>query len=300
MSDKNNQGLKEEEMDLLDFGERTNSFFQVKTGNDGNVFRIKVLIAQLLLIAFVIAGFASVMLAQSSSISKPTVVLVHGAFADASGWHDVIMLLQKNGYKVVAVQNPMASLAGDIETTKRVIDAQTGPVVVVGHSYGGAVITGAAAGNANVKALVYIAAFAPEAGEPVGAFLEKYPSDLGTALVPDAAGFVYIDVAKYRDVFAADIQARETDAMAVAQKPIFGAIFGQSTPVAAWKTIPSWYVVAQQDRSINPELERFYARRINARTTEIKSSHVVFISRAREVTAIIEQAARTGATPGAP
>ncbi len=221
----------------------------------------------------------------------PTIVLVHGAFADASGWQPVIELLQQDGYKVVAVQNALASLAGDVESTKRLIDAQKGPVVAVGHSYGGAVISGAAAGNANVKALVYIAAFAPEAGEPVAAFLEKYPSDLGAALAPDAAGFVYIDAAKYHDVFAADIPKRQTQAMAVAQKPIFAQIFTQSVPAAAWKTIPSWYMVTQQDRSISPELEGFYAKRMNARTTEIESSHLPFISHPRAVANLIGEAA---------
>lgn len=274
----------------------TYSFLQDKPGRTSHMTRV--LIARLFIIGFIIAVFTSAIPAQSSS--KPTIVLVHGAFADASGWQDVVILLQKDGYKVVAVQNPLASLAGDIETTKRVIDAQMGQVVLVGHSYGGAVITGAAISSPNVKALVYIAAFAPEGSEPIGAFGEKFPSALGAALVPDAAGFTYIDVAKYHDLFAADLPLKQTNAMAVAQKPIFGGIFGQSVPVAAWKTIPSWYVVAQQDRSINPDLERFYAKRMNARTTEIKASHLVFISHAKEVTAVIEQAARLGSTPTAP
>ena len=221
----------------------------------------------------------------------PTIVLVHGAFADASGWQDVVLLLQEEGYKVVAVQNALASLAGDVESTKRVIEAQAGPVVAVGHSYGGAVISAAAAGNPNVKALVYIAAFAPEPGEPVGAFLEKYPSDLGTALVPDRAGFVTIDAAKYHDVFAGDLPRRQTRAMAVAQKPIFGKIFEQSSQQAAWTTTPSWYLVAQQDRALSPELQRFYATRIKARTTELKSSHLPFISEPRQVAKLIGEAA---------
>lgn len=301
MRDINNQRTNDEALDLLHGTEGTPYFLQGRRGAEATRQNVYVLMARLLLIGFIIAVFAGVLLAQSSSSApKPTIVLVHGAFADASGWHDVIRLLQKDGYKVIAVQNQLASFASDIETTKRVIDAQTGPVVVVGHSYGGAVITGAAAENPNVKALVYIAAFVPEAGEPIGAFFEKFPSELGTALVPDAAGFVYIDAAKYHDVFAADLPRRDTSAMAVAQKPIFGAIFGQSTPAAAWKTIPSWYVVAQQDRSINPDLERFYANRIKARTTEIRASHVVFISHAKEVTAVIEQAARSGATSATP
>ena len=230
-----------------------------------------------------------------SGAGKPTIVLVHGAWADATGWQEVIPLLQQGGYEVIAVQNPLVSLANDIETTKRVIDARSerGPLVVVGHSYGGAVMTAAAAGNPNVKALVYVAAFAPDAGEAIGPLLEKYPSPLGTALVPDKAGFLYIDASKFRDVFAADVPERETRVMAVAQKPIFGGILGQSSAVAAWRTVPSWYLVAKQDRAINPELERFYARRMGAKTTEILASHVAFISRPREVAKIIVEAAET-------
>lgn len=223
--------------------------------------------------------------------TKPTIVLVHGAFADATGWQEVIPLLQQEGYTVIAVQNPLTSLETDIATTKRVIDAQAGPVVAVGHSYGGVVITGAAAGDAKVKALVYVAAFGPDAGEAIGPLLEKYPSLIGKALVPDAAGFLYIDLAKYREVFAGDLPVRRTNAMAVAQKPIFGPIFGQTVSNAAWKTIPSWYMVAQQDNAINPELQRFFAKRMGARTTEVKASHLPFISRASDVAKMIREAA---------
>jgi pimeloyl-ACP methyl ester carboxylesterase len=223
--------------------------------------------------------------------AKPTIVLVHGAFADGTGWQRVIPILERDGYTVLAVQNPLTSLATDVATTKRLIDAQRGPVVVVGHSYGGAVITGAAAGNANVKALVYVAAFAPDAREPIGAFNEKYPSDLGTALRPDAAGFLYIDRARFRALFAADLSETEASVMSAAQKPIIGSAFAASVERPAWRSIPSWYVVAQEDRAINPDLERFYAKRMGAKTTEIKASHVVFISHAQEVARVIEQAA---------
>src|SRR6476661_10087547 len=140
-----------------------------------------------------------------SAAPKPTIVLVHGAFADASSFQYLIPLLENDGYNVVAVQNPLSSLADDIATTKRLIDAQKGPVVVVGHSYGGVVISGAASGNPNVKALVYLAAFAPEANEPVGPLTAKYPSHLGPALRPDAAGFLYIACDQVHDVFAADL-----------------------------------------------------------------------------------------------
>lgn len=227
----------------------------------------------------------------TTSATKPTIVLVHGAFADASGWQELISLLQTDGFKVVAVQNPLASLAGDVATTKRAIDAQTGPVVLVGHSYGGAVISNAATGSANVKALVYIAAFAPLAGERIDTHLATYPTALGTSLTPDAAGFVFIDVAKYHDVFAGDLPTRQTKAMAVAQKPIFAEIFGQAGTSAAWMTIPSWYMVAKQDRALSPDLERFYAQRIKAHTVEIDSSHLPFISHPRAVAQLIASAA---------
>ena len=241
-----------------------------------------------LITALIVAGFAGGLAGQSA---KPTIVLVHGAFADGSSWSKVIPMLQRDGYTVIAVQNPLTSLAADVETTKRVVDAQTGPVVLVGHSYGGAVITAAAAGSANVKALVYIAAFAPEVGEPIGAFGEKYPAPLGAALKPDAAGFLYIDPAKFHELFAADLPVAETNVAAATQKPIIGSAFGATVEQAAWKTIPSWYMVAQDDKAINPELERFYAKRMNAKVTEVKSSHVPFLSHPAVVARWIEQAA---------
>ena len=223
-----------------------------------------------------------------------TIVLVHGAWADASGWYDVTRILQDAGYNVVAVQNSLFSFAKDIETTKRVIDAQQGPLVVVGHSYGGAVMTAAASGNANVTALVYVAAFAPDAGEPIGALLQKYPDlGLGSALRPDAAGFLYIDPAKYGEVFANGLPDKQARAFAIAQKPIAGSALGEPLATApAWKSVPSWFVVATEDHAINPELERFMAKRMNAQVTEVRAGHLVFISRAPDVAHVIETAAK--------
>src|SRR6476620_5656483 len=157
--------------------------------------------------ALALALFAGVSPAAAKPAEKPVIILVHGAFADALGWQKVIPILLRDGYDVTAVENPLESLAGDIATTKRVIDAQTRPVVLVGHSYGGAVITGAAAGSPKVKALVYLAAFAPEGGEAVGAFGDKYPADLGKALHPDSAGFLWVNRAQFRQDFAADVPA---------------------------------------------------------------------------------------------
>ena len=178
-------------------------------------------IVQLALVSLIVVGIASAKsIRAESSPAKPTIVLVHGAFADGTSWQHVIPILEHDGYTTIAVQNPLASLAGDVETTKRVIDAQQGPVIAVGHSYGGAVITGAATGNTNVKALVYIAAFAPDSGEPIDAFSKKYPSELGAALRPDAAGFLTIDRKQFRDLFARDVSETQASVMAATQKPI--------------------------------------------------------------------------------
>jgi pimeloyl-ACP methyl ester carboxylesterase len=225
--------------------------------------------------------------------TKPSIVLVHGAWADGTSWQHVIPLLEQDGYTVTAVQNPLTSIADDVATTKRVIDAQPGPAVVVGHSYGGAAMTGAAAGNPNVKALVYLAAFAPEVGEPVGAYLEKYPTLLGTGLAPDSAGFLYIDRSKFNEIFAKDVNPAEQRVMAATQRPLFGEILGQSVSAAAWKDIPSWYLVSTQDNALNPDLERFYAKRMGATTSEVAASHVAFVSHPNVAANVIKQAAQS-------
>lgn len=225
---------------------------------------------------------------------RPTIVLVHGAWADGTGWQEVIERLEREGYYVIAVQNPLTSLVDDVATTKRVIvaEAAKGPVIVVGHSYGGAVITDAAAGIPNVKALVYIAAFAPAVGEPIGALLGTYPTELGAILEFDAAHFAYLNRARFRAVFAGDVDRSTARVMAAAQKPAFGGIFEESPTVAAWETIPSWYMVAKEDKALSPDMERFYANRMGATIVEIKSSHVPFISEPSEVVKLIEKAAK--------
>lgn len=227
-----------------------------------------------------------------SNEMKPSIVLVHGAWADATSWQHVIPLLQQQGYTVTAVQNSLTSLAEDVATTKRLIDAQPGPVVAVGHSYGGAAITGATVGNPQVKALVYIAGWAPDSGESIVQLIGKYdPSPLLSAFVPDAAGFLYIDRDKFHENFAHDVSTVEAQVLAVTQKPPNGAAFEQLMESAAWRTIPSWYLVAQEDRAINPELQRFMATRMGAKTTEIKASHVPYISQPEEVANLIIEVA---------
>ncbi len=250
-----------------------------------------------LMIRLGVAAFATAPLGIAHAVAesvpdKPAIVLVHGAFANATGWEGVISILQRDGYPVIAVENPLESFGGDVATTKRAINSLPGPVVLVGHSYGGAVITQAASQNSKVKALVYVAAIAPEGGEAIGAYLNKYPSDLSGALKTDSAGFAKVDPTKFRMVLAGDVAEEKTAILAVSQKPINTASFAATVSDATWKTLPSWYIVSTQDRALNPELERFYAKRMGAKTIEIHTSHVPFLTHPKEVAQQIEAAAR--------
>jgi pimeloyl-ACP methyl ester carboxylesterase len=218
------------------------------------------------------------------------VVLVHGAFVDGSGWSAVAAILTRDGYKVSVVQPPETSLDDDIAATKRVLDVQDGPTVLVGHSYGGAIITGAG-NNDHVKSLVYVAAFQPDTGESLASLGGGKPP-AGAPLKPSADGFLYIDPAAFHADFAADLPAGEASFMARSQ---VGLSVKAATAVAtspAWKTKPSFAVVATQDRSINPELERFMYKRSHAAVIELASSHAVYMSHPAEVAALIEKAAQ--------
>jgi len=230
--------------------------------------------------------------------AKPTIILVHGAFEDGSAWQRVIVGLQREQFNVVAAQLPLTSLADDVQATRRVVESQTGPIVLVGHSWGGAVITDASAGNPRVKALVYVAAFAPDAHEVVTAYGEKYPSRLNSALRPDSAGFLTVDPAQFQELFASDVPAAEAQVAAATQKPMSAKAFGDAVDRAAWKSIPAYYVLTLDDQAIHPDLQRFYAERMHANTTPIKSSHAVIVSHAAEVSHVIVEAARTGLTQG--
>jgi pimeloyl-ACP methyl ester carboxylesterase len=221
-----------------------------------------------------------------------TVVLVHGAFADGSSWEKVIPLLQKQGLKVVAVQNPLTSLADDVAAAQRVIDAQTGKVVLVGHSWGGTVITQAGSSD-KVKALVYVAAFAPSEGEATGDLGKDYPAPPGIAtLQADASGFLYVPAASMASNFAQDLPAATTRLMAATQGPILGKAFGDKVTVAAWKNKPNYYIVSAKDRMIAPELEQAFAKKISATTTTLQTSHVPMLSQPEAVAKVILAAAQ--------
>ncbi|MFA6114735.1 MAG: alpha/beta hydrolase [Sphingomonas sp.] len=230
---------------------------------------------------------------------KPTIVLVHGAFAESSSWDPVIAKLGKDGYRVIAAANPLRSVASDAVNVSAVIRSIKGQVVLVGHSYGGPVITEAANGNANVKALVYVAGFAPDTGETSLTLAAKFPgSTLGTSLttvvLPDGDEDLYIQPEKFHAQFAADVPAAQAEAMAATQRPVTLSALGEPSRVAAWKTLPSYMIYGTADRNIPAAVMKFMAERAHARKTVVVegASHVVMISHPAEVASLIEEAAQ--------
>jgi len=214
---------------------------------------------------------------------------VHGAFADGSGWEAVANILKKDGYTVSVAQPPETSYAEDIEYTKAAIDAMGGPVVLVGHSYGGSVIT-EAGNHPNVKTLVYIAAFALDAGESC-ASIEAAVPQASKAFKSDSDGNWWIEQEHFAADFAADLPKDQAQFMAISQVPISTDAFTHKVTNPAWKTKPTWYMVATEDRSINPEQERMMAKRARATTVEVKASHVAYMSHPKEAAKLIEEAA---------
>lgn len=247
-------------------------------------FRMSLIVGTALLSAAVTA---------STAYAQPAhnVILVHGALADGSGWKGVYDRLKAKGFKVQVVQEPQTSEEEDVQAVKRAIALADGPVVLVGHSYGGQLIT-EAGDDPKVTALVYVAAAVPDVGESLVDLFKIVPSPTGDAIRPTSDGFLMLDPARFRDAFAADLSKNESDFMANSQVMISAKAFDTKTKVAAWKTKPSYGIVATLDRTASPELERFMYKRANAKITEIPgASHVVFISHPAEVTAVIEEAA---------
>src|ERR1700754_2626809 len=248
--------------------------------------KISVFVLSLLITATLLSG--QVLNAQSPI---KNVVLVHGAFADGSGYKGVYNILVKKGYNVTVVQNPLTSLKDDVDATNRIIDKQDGPVILVGHSWGGTVIT-EAGNNPKVAALVYVAAFAPDNGETTLKLVQSLPAAPENGILPpDDKGFVYFSKEKFHAGFAADLSKEEADFMYASQGPI--AVQGFVAPItqAAWKTKPSYGIVATEDKAINPDIERNMYKRAGSKVTEIKSSHVVFISHPDAVAKVIIEAA---------
>lgn len=235
--------------------------------------------------------------------AKPTIVLVHGAWADASGWQAEITALNRAGYPVVAPANPLRGLPSDAAYLRSLLQTIPGPVVLVGHSYGGAVISNAATGLANVKALVYIAAFAPAGGESVAQLANQFPGSLITQDALDARPYtladgttgvdLYLKASVFRDAFAADLPLQVTSVMQSSQRPFSLAAFTEPSGDPAWTTIPSWYLVATADRAIPPDAQRFMAKRAGSTVVEVRSSHAALISHASATVALITRAARS-------
>jgi pimeloyl-ACP methyl ester carboxylesterase len=227
---------------------------------------------------------------RAQSSTKPTIVFVHGIWADGSSWAAEIEALQAKGYPVISVQNPITSLADDVAATKRAIARAKGNVILVGHSWGGFVIT-QAGNDPKVVGLVYVAAFAPDLGESVPTLSANGPANsLGKYFEPQD-GFIFLSRAGVGAVFAQDLTAKQQDVIYATQTPASQTVFGDKSGEPAWKTKASWYIVSKSDNAISPDLERFMAKRIKAKTTEIDASHVVMVSHPAAVLAIIEEAA---------
>jgi pimeloyl-ACP methyl ester carboxylesterase len=230
--------------------------------------------------------------------TQPTVILVHGAFADSSSWNGVVSELTDRGYPVIAAANPLRSLSTDAATLKGLVKSIEGPVVLVGHSYGGAVISNAAAGEANVKALVYIAGFLPEQGESALELSNKFPgSTLGETLhavpLPDGTTDLYVRQDLFRNQFAADVPQRQAALMAATQRPVAEAALTEASGAPAWHEVPSWSLIPTGDKNIPPAAQKFMAQRANARVVEIPgASHAVLVSHPKTVADLIHTAAR--------
>jgi pimeloyl-ACP methyl ester carboxylesterase len=227
--------------------------------------------------------------------TKINIVLVHGLFADASFWSKVIPILQDAGHKVIAVELPLHSAADDVATVKRAIDLVGGPVILVGHSYGGFVITNAGYNNPNVKGLVYIAAPAPMEGHSLSTTLPPFPKEFEgkPVMIFDKGGFAYINPAIFHDIFVQDVDQAQAKVLAVVQKPanISGLVNVKSGP-PAWKQLPTWYQVSENDHAIPPALERMFARQINATTISLPSSHASAVSHPTEIAQLILNATK--------
>ena len=239
--------------------------------------------------ACIVLAALGIALASSAEAAVKSVVLVHGAFADGSGWKPVADILEHDGYSVYVVQEPETSFEADLAATRAVLD-RSGPCVLVGHSYGGMIIS-EAGNHQSVRSLVYVAAFQPEVGETAGGLQNKMPP-ASKAVEPAGGGFVQVNPKAFAADFAADLPKPVAHFMSISQVTIAAAIFDAKTTTAAWSQKASYAVVAQQDRMINPELERFMSKRAKSETIELPGSHAIFLSHPKEVAALIEKAAQ--------
>ena len=227
------------------------------------------------------------------------IVLIHGGFVDGSGWESVYSILKKDGYNVSVVQNPTISLEGDVTATERILAAQDGPAILVGHSYGGAVIT-EAGNDPRVAGLVYIAAFAPDKGESVASLIKDPPPGAPVPpILPPQDGYLLLDRAKFAASFAGDVEAERAAFMADSQVPWGLEALGGEISQPAWKAKPSWYLIASDDKMIPPDAQRAMSKRAGSTVVEVKGSHAIYVSQPEAVAALVEQAARSVKTSAA-
>jgi pimeloyl-ACP methyl ester carboxylesterase len=236
-------------------------------------------------------GMAAATTPTNATSTNTTIILVHGGWADGSSWGKVITILKNAGHRVIAVQLPLHNSADDIATVKRAIELAGGPVLLVGHSYGGFVITNAGSNNPNVTGLVYVAAFAPDEGESLGTFVTPAMLPPGI-LIADSAGLTYINPDMFHDAFAQDVNTTEADIMAIAQKPFNQSIFGEPSGPPAWKQLKTWYQVSDSDRMIPPDTQRMFAQRMNATTISIDTSHASYVAHPDEIAQLILNATK--------
>ena len=239
---------------------------------------------------------ASVKLASNARAAKPSIVLVHGAWADASSWSGVIERLQKAGYQVAGVQLGLATLDDDVARTREVLAAQTGPTLLVAHSYGGAVITQLGSDAPNVVGLVYESAFAPDEGESLKALISGGPQPAGAAAIrPDKQGYLWLDAAGFLKFFAPDVNPTQARVMEAVQKPISAAAFlsEEKFGAPAWKSFPSWFLITENDQMVPPAAQHLFAKRMNATVTSIAGSHVSMVSHPDAVASFIMKAAQS-------
>jgi pimeloyl-ACP methyl ester carboxylesterase len=228
--------------------------------------------------------------------AQPNIVLVHGAWADGSSWSAVIERLQADGFVVTAPQFPMAALADDVARLREVLNRQNGPTIVVGHSYGGQIMTALGTDAPNAIALVYIAAFGLDEGESIGALLNGGPPSPALAhLDIDERGFAWLPEDDFVNHFAADVDPVTAKVMHAVQQPLAGSALSEVMGVPAWKSLPSWFLVAEGDQAIPPDAERLFAKRMNATTTEVSTNHVAMVSHPDDVVTLIKSAARAAA-----
>ena len=257
------------------------------------VVALVILIAMALVTLTVLGAPASAQDGTAGNNSLPNIVLVHGSWADGSGWNDVIQRLQQRGFHVTAVQIPLTSLAEDVARTRAVLAEQDGPTILVAHSYGGAVISQLGADAPNVIGLIYVAGFAPDEGETINDLVAQAPPTPALAAIyPDSTGYLWLTREGFEQHFASGVNSKQARVLAAGQKPVNAAGFGETYGPPAWRSLPSWYLLTENDQVVHPDLQHFFAQRMGATVSTVDSGHLAMISHANKVVRLITDVSR--------